>query len=461
MTDPFHNAAGSLAARDLESVFHPSTNLAKLPQQGAHVLVRGEGVYVWDDGGKQYLEGMAGLWCTSLGYGNERLARVAAEQMRTLSYTHLFAGKTHEPAILLAECLKAMVPGGADKVFFGNSGSDANDTQVKLMWYYHNAIGKPEKKKIIGRKRGYHGITLASASLTGLPAQHASFDLPLPQMKHVSCPHFYRNGEPGETEAAFATRMVRELEQCILDEGPDTVAAFIAEPVMGAGGVIPPPADYLQQVQAMLRRHDVLFIDDEVITGFGRTGSAFGSTTYGIEPSTTTLAKALSSAYLPISAVLVPDWLYDPVAEQSGRIGNFGHGYTYSGHPVCAAVALETLKIYEETQLFDAVARLSPQFQARLRALGGHPLVGEARGVGLIGAVELVADKATKASFEPARGVGALCANHCRERGLITRALGDSIALCPPLVITEAQVDELFTKLEGALDDTLAAIRAG
>jgi 4-aminobutyrate--pyruvate transaminase len=277
----------------------------------------------------------------------------------------------------------------------------------------------------------------------------------------VSCPHFYRNGEPGETEAAFATRMVRELEQCILDEGPDTVAAFIAEPVMGAGGVIPPPADYLQQVQAMLRRHDVLFIDDEVITGFGRTGSAFGSTTYGIEPSTTTLAKALSSAYLPISAVLVPDWLYEPVAEQSGRIGNFGHGYTYSGHPVCAAVALETLKIYEETQLFDAVARLSPVFQARLRALGEHPLVGEARGVGLIGAVELVADKATKASFEAARGVGALCANFCRERGLIARALGDSIALCPPLVITEAQVNELFTKLEGALDDTLAAIRAG
>lgn len=459
MADPFHNAAGSLAARDLEAVFHPSTNLAKLPQQGAHVLVRGEGVYVWDDSGKQYLEGMAGLWCTSLGYGNERLARVAAEQMRTLSYTHLFAGKTHEPAILLAEKLKAMVPGGADKVFFGNSGSDANDTQIKLMWYYHNAIGKPAKKKIISRKRAYHGITLAAASLTGLPTQHTGFDLPFTQMKHVSCPHFYRNGLPGEDETAFAERMVRELEQCIIDEDPDTVAAFIAEPVMGAGGVIPPPADYLQRVQAMLRRYDVLFIDDEVITGFGRTGTAFGSTTYDIEPSTTTLAKALSSAYLPISAVMVPDWLYEPIAEQSGRIGSFGHGYTYSGHPVCAAVALETLNIYEETQLFAHVARIAPAFQTRLRALGEHPLVGEARGVGLIGALELVADKGTKAPFEPARGVGATCANHCRDRGLIARALGDSVALCPPLVISEAQVDELFAKLAGALDDTLASIR--
>lgn len=459
MADPLHNSARSLAARDLEAIFHPSTNLAKLPQQGPQVLVRGEGVYVWDDGGKQYLEGMAGLWCTSLGYGNERLARVAAEQMRTLSYTHLFAGKSHEPAIELAERLKAMVPGGNDRVFFGNSGSDANDTQIKLMWYYHNAIGKPTKKKIIGRKRGYHGITLAAASLTGLPTQHKHFDLPLPGFLHVSCPHFYRYGAAGETEAQFAERMATELEQLILAEGPDTVAAFIAEPVMGAGGVVTPPADYLQRVQAVLAKYEVLFIDDEVITGFGRTGVDFGSRKYGITPTTTTLAKALSSAYLPISAVMVPEWLYEPIAEESGRVGNFGHGYTYSGHPVCAAVALETLRIYEETQLFAHVAEVSVSFQQRLRALAAHPLVGEARGVGLIGGIELVADKATKAAFPAAAGVGAICASAAQARGLIVRALGDTVALCPPLVIDDRQVDELFDKLDGALADTQQCVR--
>ena len=456
-----HNVHRSLAARDLEAVFHPSTNLAKLPQQGPHALVRGEGVYVWDDAGKQYLEGMSGLWCTALGYGNERLARVASEQMRTLSFSHLFGGKTHEPAIELAERLKAMVPGNAGKVFFGNSGSDANDTQIKLMWYYNNAIGRPERKKIISRQRAYHGVTLAAASLTGLPQSHAGFDVPFAQMQHLSCPHFYRHGLPGESEADFAVRMASELEQRILHEGPDTVAAFIAEPVMGAGGVILPPADYLQRVQAILSKYDVLFIDDEVITGFGRTGHAFASQTYAFTPTTTTLAKALSSAYLPISAVLVPDWLYEPIAAQSGKVGSFGHGFTYSGHPVCAAVALETLNIYEDTQLFADVARKAPAFQARLQALAAHPLVGEARGVGLIGALELVANKDTKAPFDAALGVGAKCVGFCLERGLITRPLGDSVALCPPLIITDAQIDELFSKLHGALDDTLAALARG
>ena len=272
--DRLHTVAGSLEARDVEALLHPATNLKLHQERGPHVLARAQGVYVWDSAGKQYLEGLAGLWCTALGYGNARLAAVAERQLRELSFTHLFGGKSHEPAIVLAEKLKTMMPFPAARVFFGNSGSDANDTQIKLMWYYNNARGQPQKKKIIARQRGYHGVTIGAGSLTGLPSYHKSFDLPLPQIKHVSCPHHYRYGAPGETEQAFAARLADELEQTILAEGPDTVAAFIAEPVLGAGGVIVPPADYFARVQAVLKKYDVLFIADEVITGFGRTGHA-------------------------------------------------------------------------------------------------------------------------------------------------------------------------------------------
>ena len=458
--DRLHNVAGSLEARDVEALLHPATNLKLHQERGPHVLARAQGVYVWDSAGKQYLEGLAGLWCTALGYGNARLAAVAERQLRELSFTHLFGGKSHEPAIVLAEKLKTMMPFPAARVFFGNSGSDANDTQIKLMWYYNNARGRPQKKKIIARQRGYHGVTIGSGSLTGLPSYHKSFDLPLPQIKHVSCPHHYRYGAPGETEQAFAARLADELEQTILAEGPDTVAAFIADPVLGAGGVIVPPADYFARVQAVLKKYDVLFIADEVITGFGRTGHAFGCETYGITPATMSIAKALSSAYLPISAVLIPEFLYEPLMEESGRVGTFGHGFTYSGHPACAAVALENLTIMEELSLFDTVARIAPHFQARLQALATHPLVGEARGVGLLGGVELVADKATKAPFAAARGVGAYCVDACLAHGLILRNLADVVAICPPLIVSDTQIDELFDKLELALADTLKWVRA-
>ncbi|HEX7037977.1 MAG TPA: aminotransferase [Pseudomonadales bacterium] len=461
MADLLHNQfpQGSLEAKDLEHLLHPATNLKAHHQSGPVVHARAQGVYMWDNRGKQYLEGMAGLWCTALGYGDEELVRTAAEAMRTLSYSQLFGSKSNEPSILLAEKLKSMVPFDAGRVFFGLSGSDANDTQIKLIWYYNNVIGRPQKKKIISRKRGYHGVTVASGSLTGLPAFHAHFDLPLPSVLHTDCPYYYREARDGESEAEFVDRLVGSLEALIEQEGPETIAAFVAEPVMGAGGVIVPPAGYFEKVQALLRRHDILFIDDEVICGFGRTGRPFGADTFGIVPDTMTLAKALSSAYLPMSAVLIPEYMYEPMIEASGQIGNFGHGFTYTGHPVCAAVALRTVELMEERDLFRHAARVGEGFQQRLHALAEHPLVGDARGVGLIGALELVADKKTREPFPAKDGVALQAMRRCEENGLIVRALGDNIALCPPLIITDAQVDELFTKLEKSLDETLAAVR--
>ena len=449
--------AGSMAARDLESMLHPQTHLGQHAKHGPMILKRAQGVYMYDDQGKQYLEGLAGLWCTSLGYGNEELARAAYDQIKELSYAQLFSGKSHEVGVLLAEKLKALVPLHKSKVFFGNSGSDANDTQIKLIWYYNNVRGRPHKKKIIGRLKGYHGITLAAGSLTGLPMSHKGFDLPLAggRFLHTDLPHYWRNALPGESEEQFASRLADSLEQLILKEGPDTVAAFIAEPVMGAGGVIVPPRTYFAKIQALLKKYDVLFIDDEVICGFGRTGQAFGADTYDLQPDTMSLAKALTSAYQPLSAVVIKDEIFAAILGASDEMGPFGHGYTYSGHPVACAVALKTLEIYARDKLFETAAALAPQFQARLHGLADHPLVGEVRGVGLVGAVELVANRHTKAAFEPLGKVGAECLKHCQDHGLICRAIGDVMAFCPPLIITPAQIDELFDKFERAMALTL------
>ncbi len=456
MADPLHNQypADSLEAKDLKHLLHPTTNLKTHHEVGPTIHERAEGVYMWDSRGKQYIEGMSGLWCAALGYGEEELVAVAAESMRKLAYSQLFGSKSNEASILLAEKLKAMAPFDAGRVFFGVSGSDANDTQIKLMWYYNNVIGRADKKKIISRRRGYHGVTVASGSLTGLPPYHALFDLPIAGILHTDCPHYYREAREGESEAAFVDRIIGNLEALIAEEGAETIAAFIAEPVMGAGGVIVPPAGYFERLRALLTKHDILLIDDEVICGFGRTGNVFGAETMGFTPDTMSVAKALSSAYLPISAVLIPEYMYEPMIEASGRIGTFGHGFTYSGHPVCAAVALRTLEIMEERDLFAHAARVGETFQSRLSALADHPLVGDARGVGLIGAVELMADKAGRRPFDAAQGVGAHAMKCCEENGLIVRALGDTVAVCPPLIITADQVDEVFTKLERALDET-------
>ncbi len=446
-----HAAHSARTAQDIASHLHPFTNLATHPQSDPLVIVRGEGVYVEDDRGRRYLEAMAGLWCASLGFSNERLAAAGDKALRTLPNYHTFTGRTNPAASALAEKLLTFAPVPMSKVLFANSGSEANDTAVKLVWYYHNAIGKPHKKKIIARKNGYHGVTVAAASLSGLPTNHRGFDLPLERMLHVECPHHHRYAQAGETEEDFATRLADELEARIQQEGPDTVGAFIAEPVIGAGGVLVPPASYFEKIQAVLQRHDVLLIADEVICGWGRTGEVWGSTTFGLRPDILTSAKAISSGYLPISAVMISDRLHAAVATASGEIGVFGHGYTYSGHPVSCAVALETLQVYEDEKIFEHVQRIAPGFQQQLRGFGERPFVMQARGVGLIGAIELGADPRSRTAFDPARKAGPRLVEIALEEGLIVRSLGDSVAFCPPLIITAAQIDELFARFERSL----------
>ena len=458
MVDPLHNEfpPDSLEGKDLAHLLHPTTNLAQHQASGPSVHERAKGVYLWDSHGKQYLEGMSGLWCTALGYGNEELVRVAAEQMKKLSYSQLFAGKTNEASILLAEKLKAMVPFDAGRVFFGLSGSDANDTQMKLMWYYNNAVGRPEKKKIISRKRGYHGVTVASGSLTGLAPFHREFDLPIAGILHTECPHYYSEAVADESEGEFVDRIVAALEDMILREGPETIAAFIAEPILGAGGVIVPPPGYYEKVQSLLKKHDIFFIDDEVICGFGRTGQAFGAQTMNIVPTTMSVAKAVSSAYLPLSAVILPEFMYEAFESRSDELGNFGHGFTYSGHPVCAAVALRNLEIMEEMDLFNAAAKTGGLLQEGLQRFVDHPLVGEVRGAGLLAAIELVREREPRTPFKTSDGVGAYCTAACQEEGLIVRNIGDTMAFCPPLIISSDQIDELLTKFGRGLEKTLA-----
>lgn len=440
----------------MTTIIHPTSNLKKIEEEGTFTLSRGKGVYVYDENGKEYIEGLSGLWCASLGYGNEELAETAAEQLRTFSFGHMFGGNSHQPGIQLSEKLAEMVPVDNARIFFGNSGSDANDTHIKILRYYYNTIGKPEKRKIISRERAYHGVTIGAASLTGMPPMHTHFDLPINALGifHTDCPDYYRNGLPSESEEEFATRLADNLEKLIQKEGPDTVAAFIAEPVMGAGGVVVPPDTYFQKIQAVLKKYDVLFIDDEVICGFGRTGNPFGADTFGIKPQMMTLAKALSSAYLPISAAVLSGFMYEAMIEPSAKVGIFGHGYTYSGHPVSAAVALKVLEIYERDKVFDHAAMVGDYMQKKLCDFENHPLVGEVRGIGLVAAVELVADKKTKEAFKGGK-VGAFCSQRCRENGLIIRPLTNTMAFCPPLIITESQVDETISRFAKSLDETL------
>ena len=448
------------ARRDQSFHLHPASNLRTVQKEGPLVITRGEGVYVYDEEGKRYLEGMAGLWCASLGFSEQRLAEAAYRQMRALPFYHSFSGKVPEVSTQLAERLIGVAPPGMGKVLFANSGSEANDTAIKLAWYVNNALGRPQKKKIISRRRAYHGVTIAAASLTGLAFAQDDFDLPIARILHAECPHHYRGAKPGESEEAFAERLAGDLEQLILREGPDTVAAFFAEPVMGAGGVIVPPATYFDRIQPILRKYEILFIVDEVICGFGRTGNMFGSQTFNLQPDMMTLAKALSAGYQPISATLLTDRLYEVLLAQSDKLGIFGHGYTYSAHPVPAAVALETLKIYEERDIVAQVRRTGPRLQAAIRAHAGHPLIGEARGIGLIGAVELVRDKATKQSFDPKAGVAAYLVRRAQHHGAILRNMpGDVVAFSPPLIISEREIDEMMGCFSRALDDTWTMVR--
>jgi 4-aminobutyrate--pyruvate transaminase len=451
-----HLRPNSLEARDAAFHLHPYTNAASLEKEGSLVIVGGDGVHVIDASGRRYIEGLAGLFCASLGFSEKRLAAAAMRQMEAMPFYHAFGHTATEPSVLLAERLIALSPVPMSKVFFANSGSEANDTAVKLIWYYNNALGRPHKKKIISRWRAYHGVTVATASLTGLPNNHRDFDLPIAGILHLMCPHFHRHGEPGETEEEFASRCAAELEALIDREGADTIAAFFAEPVMVSGGVVTPPRTYFDKIQPILKRHDILLVADEVICGFGRTGAMFGSQTYKLDPDIITLAKQLSAAYLPISALMINEKIYQAIRAESEKIGVFAHGFTYSGHPVAAAVALEALNIYEERDIVGHVRRVAPRFQAHVQRLAAHPLVGEARGVGLVAGLEVSPDKAKRALFDPSLAVAAEAARRAQAHGVITRGIGDALSLCPPLIIDEPLIDDLMARVERALDDTYA-----
>ncbi len=449
----------SVHARDIASVVHPQTNLAKHREVGPMVITGGEGSRIFDDSGKDYIESVAGLWCASLGFQQERLAKVAYEQMRTLGYYHSYRHRSNEPNVDLAEKLLSIAPVPMSKVLFQCSGSEANDTAIKLIWYYHNAIGKPEKRKIIARSMGYHGSTAAAVSLSGKPDMHADFGLPFEPFRHTEFPHYYRRHQEGESEEAFSTRMAKALEALILEEGPETVGGFFAEPVMGAGGAVIPPATYFEKIQAVLKKYEILFVADEVICGFGRTGEMWGSTTYDLKPDMISSAKALSAAMQPISALMINEKVYQAMLAQSGKLGPFAHGYTYAGHPVASAVALEVIKIYEEMDVVGRVKALSPTFMAALEAHADHPLIGDIRGTGLICGIELMRDGPGRVPFEAELKVSERFQENALKNGLIPRAVGDRLVFAPPLIITEPEIAEMSDRFGRALDDTWAEIR--
>jgi L-2,4-diaminobutyrate transaminase len=457
-TKPTH----SIEDVDRKHVFHPFSDPRRHEQDGGHMIVRGRGSTLWDSRGRSYLDAMAGLWCVNVGYGRSEMAEAIARQIERLSYYHGFSSMATEAPALLAERVLASTPVPMSKVFFGSSGSDANDTQAKLVWFYNNALGRPEKKKLVSRKRGYHGVTVLSAGLTGLANLHQGFDLPLPMIRHARAPHRLWEATQGMTDDEFVRFLADDLEQLILREGPETVAAFIAEPLQAAGGVLVPPPGYFPAIHEVLHRHDVLLIADEVVCAFGRLGCWFGSELFGIQPDLITVAKGLTSAYVPLSGCLVSDRVWSVVADASK--GVFGHGYTYTAHPVAAAAALENLDIIERDGLVAQAAARGARLNQRLReAFDDHPLVGEVRGIGLIGAVEFVASRSPARPFDRSLRVGPRIAKRCLERGVITRALpdADTIAFSPPFVVTEDELDEMVATARAAADDVAAELRVG
>lgn len=439
----------SQEARDIAFHMHGYTNAIAHESAGPMVIASGEGIYVTDNTGKRYIEAMAGLWSAAVGFSEKRLVDAAAAQMSILPFYHNFTHKSHGPAIDLAEKLVEMAPVPMSKVYFTNSGSEANDTIMKLLWYRSNAMGKPEKKKIISRLRAYHGVTIASGSLTGLPNNHTSFDLPIAGVLHTTCPHYWKEGTEGETEEDFATRCAQDLDDMIQEEGPDTIAAFFAEPVMGAGGVIVPPKTYWRKIQAVLAKHDILLVADEIICGFGRTGKMFGSETFGIQPDVIVVSKQLTSSYFPFSAFIINERFYGPIAQESGRIGVLGHGFTGGAHPVGAAVALENLKIIEERDLVAHAADVGRDLQLGLRKFADRPQVGEVRGVGLIAALELLPETAD----DPIGKIGAKMNEMLAKNGVISRNMLDAVAFCPPLIIDKTEIKMVLSIVEQSLDE--------
>lgn len=439
----------TIAELDRSSVLHPFTQLKDYASGkigDPTIIARGKGIRIEDAQGHSYIDGFAGLYCVNIGYGRTEVAEAIARQAYKLAYYHTYAAHTTEELAILSDRLVRMAPGKPSKIFYGLSGSDANETQAKLVWYYNNLRGQPKKKKIISRERGYHGCSVISGSMTGMSFYHDHMDLPFPGILHTGTPHHYWGAEPGETEEAFSRRRATELEELIVREGPETIGAFIAEPVLGTGGITPPPTGYWHEVQAVLRRYDILLIADEVICGFGRIGADFGSTLYGMEPDLVTVAKGLTSGYMPLSGAIVGDKVYAVMEEAADRVGAFSHGYTYSGHPIAAAAANAVLDIVEKERLSDRARIVGSHFQKRLNERFAQlEIVGEVRGVGLLGAIEFVADRQTKRRFDPELKVGARISRAARDRGLIARAMphGDILGFAPPLVISEAEIDEI------------------
>lgn len=450
----------SLRARDMAYHFHSQTNPRLHESDGPLMISGGEGCFVIDELGNRYLEGMGGLWCASLGFENDRLADVAAAQMRKLATYHTFNHRSNEPCVDVSEQIAELSPIPGSKVFLVNSGSEANDTLVKLAWYYNIARGKSQKQKIISRKGAFHGSTIMGAALGGLAHMHESFNLPGLNVIYTEKPHFYRNGRPGETEEAYCLRLLAELESLIEAEGADTIAAMIAEPIMGAGGVVTPPEGYFPRLRQLLSSHDILLLADEVVSGFGRTGHWFGSQAYGFIPDMMSIAKGLSSGYMPIAAAVISDHIYQTVADEADRIGVFGHGFTYSGHPVTSAVAADVLRIYRDMDAPDRADTLGKHLFAALRSrVAPHPLVGEVRGAGFLAGIELVADKHTHDAFDPALKVGTLVERRCRAHGIMIRNMGDVISICPPFIMTTQQVDQLVDAIAAALDDAYSELK--
>ncbi|MEO5707869.1 MAG: aminotransferase [Alteraurantiacibacter sp.] len=446
----------SLAERDRKSQFHSFTSLNDLNSEGPTVMVSGSGIRVTDVAGKEYIDGMAGLWCVNLGYGRKEITSAIARQSETLSFFHTFNGMSTDVVAECAEALLARAPVPMARVFFGVSGSDANETQLKLIWMYNNLRGKPEKKKVIARWNAYHGSGVATASLTGLPGMHNLFDLPKGPILHISAPHYYRNAPEGMSQRDFSRQLAKELEDLIEREGADTIAAFFAEAVMGAGGLIPPPEGYFEEITPILQKHDILLVADEVVSGFGRLGTYWGSQTYGYSPDLITAAKGVTSGYFPMSAVFISPKVWDVIEGAADKVGVFGHGYTYSAHPVGAAAALAALKLIDELKIVENVADVGPYMMQAMRdRLGQHPNVGDIRGKGLMLGIELMKDRATKETLPMANRTGRQVLKAAAERGLITRALGDTLVFAPPLVITRADADEIVDRFALAVGDVL------
>ena len=443
----------TIAEKDLRHLLHPFTSIADHQASGPHMFERAEGIHVYDADGNQYIDAMAGLWCSNIGYGRKEMAEAVASQIEKMSYYHSFMAVGNEPAAELGAKLAEVMPGNINRFFYCNSGSEANDSFVKLVRFYNNVRGLPKKKKFIGRVGGYHGVTVAAASLSSLPHLHAHFDVPSEGFIHVRKPHYYHEAEESQSEEEFTASLAGDLEETIAREGADTIAAFIAEPVMGAGGVIPPPKGYFDAIVPILREHDILFIADEVVCGFGRLGTWSGSEYFNMQPDLMTLAKGLTSGYVPMSACGISDEIYEVLHEKSGDSGPFGHGYTYSAHPVSAAAGVKNLEIIERENLVGNAAEVGAYLQAQLaEKVAPHPLVGEHRGIGMIAGIELVKNRETKEPFDLTLGITKRMYKHMLTRGLICRPIMNMLAFSPPLILTKDDVDTIVAKFADALD---------